>query len=148
MTVEEKACCLRIVDHYGVEPQEGMMIEECSELITALRHKARGRATVDEIIEELADVIIMAQQLAIVYGQSKVESKITEKLQRQIERIGKEKPQPKADVVTVVRCRNCAYYDKRTATNIDGLERCFCDVADNFVKATDFCSDAVQKEAD
>lgn len=92
MTVEEKACCLRIVDHYGVENQEGMMIEECSELITALRHKARGRASADDIIDELADVMIMAQQLAIVYGQRKVENRIIDKLQRQIERIGKEKP--------------------------------------------------------
>lgn len=52
------------------------------------------------------------------------------------------------DIEIVIRCRNCVYYDKRTAEIIDGLERCFCDVADNFVKATDFCSDAVQKEAD
>ena len=92
MTVEDKNCCLRIVNHYGVENQEGMMIEECSELITALRHKARGRATADDIIDELADVMIMAQQLSIIYGQRKVENRINEKLDRQIERIGAEKP--------------------------------------------------------
>lgn len=82
---------LRLLNHYGVLSQEGMTIEECAELITALHHKTRGRAAADEVVEELADVIIMTQQLRIAYGALKVDNKIAEKLARQIARIGKER---------------------------------------------------------
>lgn len=91
MTVEEKACCLRIVNHYGVTNQELKTIEECAELISALLHKARGRATVDEVVDEIADVMIMTQQLSFIYGQRKVDNRIKEKLDRQIERIRNER---------------------------------------------------------
>lgn len=91
MTVEEKACCLRIVDHYGVVNQELKTIEECAELISALMHKAKGSATADDVIDEIADVMIMTQQLSIVYGQRKVENRINEKLDRQLERIRNER---------------------------------------------------------
>lgn len=130
MTIEEKACCLRIVDHYGVENQEGIAIEECAELITALRHKARGRASADDIIDELADVIIMTQQLAIVYGQRKVEDRINDKLQRQLDRIGSEKPQPLSDVLEVVQCKDCIYFYEKCCINFSGVvktdENGFC----------------------
>ena len=91
MTVEEKACCLRIVDHYGVTNQELKTIEECAELISALMHNARGRATADDIIDEIADVMIMTQQLSIIYGQRKVDNRIREKLDRQLDRIRNER---------------------------------------------------------
>ena len=81
---------LRILTHYGIDPQEGMTIEECAELIAALRHKARGRAEEDEVIEELADVIIMTQQLRIAYGANKVDNMIAAKLDRQIKRINEQ----------------------------------------------------------
>lgn len=85
--------CWHILNHYGVKNQEEMMIEECAELIVALRHEARGRAELDEVIEELADVLIMAQQLRIAYGYERVDAKIAEKLKRQLKRI-----EGKADV--------------------------------------------------
>lgn len=87
----DSAVYLRLLNHYGVVSQEGMTIEECAELITALHHKTRGREAAEEVIEELADVIIMTQQLRIAYGARKVDSKISEKLDRQLERIRNER---------------------------------------------------------
>lgn len=87
----DSAVYLRLLNHYGVESQELMTIGECAELIVALRHKARKRATVDEVVDEIADVIVMTQQLRIAYGAKKVDSKIAEKLARQLDRIRNER---------------------------------------------------------
>lgn len=50
------------------------------------------------------------------------------------------------DVVKVIRCRDCAYYDEKTRKEIEGCEIAFCDIADGYIKATDFCSYAERKE--
>lgn len=52
------------IDHYGDEHQEGIAIEECSELIQAISHKHRNRK--HNIPEEIADVEIMLEQLKII----------------------------------------------------------------------------------
>ena len=49
---------------FGERKQEEMAVEECSELITAISHKHRGRD--HNIIEEIADVEIMLEQLKII----------------------------------------------------------------------------------
>ena len=49
---------------FGEEAQEGVAIEECSELIQAISHKHRGRE--HNIAEEIADVEIMLEQLKII----------------------------------------------------------------------------------
>ena len=140
MTVEEKRRCLLLVNHYGIETQEKMAIGECAELIVALRHKARGRATNDDVIDEIADVIIMTQQLSFIYGQRNVDNRITEKLDRQIERIKNEKPKTQPDVVKVIRCRDCKFYD-------DG-KYCCCTRLDMWTHEKDYCSRAERREAD
>ena len=53
---------------YGIKAQTWMAIEECAELANALAKRERGRATVDDVITELADVSIMVEQLAEYYG--------------------------------------------------------------------------------
>ena len=49
---------------FGDKAQEGVAIEECSELIQAISHKHRGRE--HNIPEEIADVEIMLEQLKII----------------------------------------------------------------------------------
>lgn len=51
---------------WGEENQIGMVTEECAELIVALAHMDRCRAQSVDVAEELADVIIMAEQLRLV----------------------------------------------------------------------------------
>lgn len=83
----------RIINTYGIAPQEDMAIEECSELIKALLKCRRNPSTgaVEVIIDEIADVKIILQQLEIIYGcQSEVENRVEYKINRQIERIEKE----------------------------------------------------------
>ena len=88
-----------IVDTYGPDKQIDMAIEEQSELIKALlkyRRKFNGDTTTGEemqelredIVDELADVKIMEQQLEIIFGCSdEVEKRIEFKIARQNKRM-------------------------------------------------------------
>lgn len=49
---------------WGISAQVEMCVEECAELIVALKHADRGRNSEVHVIEELADVVIMCAQLA------------------------------------------------------------------------------------
>ena len=69
--------------------QIGMFIEEVGELLTALNQHSRGRVDVDAVVTEIADVKIMTEQLALMYGYQKVDAEVERKLQRLEERIKK-----------------------------------------------------------
>ena len=53
---------------YGKEAQIGMAFEEMGELIVALNHYKRDRSDIQSIKEEIADVQIMMEQLALIFG--------------------------------------------------------------------------------
>jgi NTP pyrophosphatase (non-canonical NTP hydrolase) len=72
---------------FGIGPQRRMMIEEASELIEALVRQDRGRATNEDVITEIADVIIMCEQLCLVYGEKAVQAEITRKRARLADRL-------------------------------------------------------------
>lgn len=69
---------------YGQEAQLDMCIEECSELTKAICKYKRNKCmdTVDAIIDETADVIIMATQAAMIFGLSRVKDRIKFKVER------------------------------------------------------------------
>ena len=58
----------KCVEKWGLPKQLNQLTEECGELIVAVNHIRRGRITLDEFIEELADVQIMIEQLKYQYG--------------------------------------------------------------------------------
>ena len=60
---EREILCLAI-RKFGDRAQEEVAIEECSELIQAITHKHRGRE--HNLVEEIADVEIMLEQLKII----------------------------------------------------------------------------------
>lgn len=74
---------------FGPEKQKMMAVEECSELINALAKEQRGRVKDQDVITEIADVMIMMEQLAVLYGQGLVEAEKARKLDRLEERIRK-----------------------------------------------------------
>ena len=51
------------LDLWGFDAQVGMVIEECAELILALRKASRDIARKEDVIDEIADVRIMVEQL-------------------------------------------------------------------------------------
>lgn len=72
---------------YGFNAQRLMLIEEIGELLNAMAKLPRGRATSDDVIEELVDVAIMVNQMAVFYGWSKFQTKWGTKLLRLQERL-------------------------------------------------------------
>lgn len=86
----DKQKLLFIINSYGTKSQEDVAIEEMAELQKAiLKHRRyTGDETRAEIIDEIADVEIMLEQLKIIYSCKKeVESRIDYKIERQIKRI-------------------------------------------------------------
>lgn len=79
----------RIADMYGKEPQLVMLMEECGELIQACSKQLRRKdKSINNLIEELADVRIMIEQIEHLYGiKSFVEDEMEFKLKRQLERM-------------------------------------------------------------
>lgn len=67
---------------WGTVSQVNQAIEECSELILALRHYDRGKATLENVASEIADVEIMCAQLRCVFGQFFVDQAKDGKLKR------------------------------------------------------------------
>lgn len=82
-----RVSCLTLLDHYGLPEQMRQTIEECGELIVALRHFERGKATYADVVSEIADVIIMCEQMRFVFGPDDVNETIDQKLRRQMARV-------------------------------------------------------------
>ena len=81
---------LFIINTYGTRSQEDIAIEELSELQKAiLKHRRdANEITMSEIIDEIADVEIMIEQLKIIYSCTKeVQNRVYYKIGRQIGRI-------------------------------------------------------------
>ena len=58
----------KAISIYGKNAQLGMCIEEMSELTKEICKSKRGKDNKEEIIEEMADVYIMLEQLKIIFS--------------------------------------------------------------------------------
>jgi len=56
-----------IIKKYGNEHQIGIFTEECAEAIFAISKHRRGLAGTNSVVEELADLTIMIEQLKLIY---------------------------------------------------------------------------------
>ena len=86
-----------IADHYGIENQMRQLAEECSELAVEASHSARIGTTV-KIIEEMADVLIMMEQIVYLSGidRKDIDECIQYKLDRQMKRMKERKDEEDA----------------------------------------------------
>jgi len=95
----EEATLLLIeaVDKWGTEDQLRMAQEEAGELIAAINQYLRQRIPLLDVAEEVADVLIMASQVAEIIDRSSpglVDSLLGQKLHRLRTRLGN-KTEPK-----------------------------------------------------
>jgi len=67
---------------WGEEAQYDQAVEECAELITALKHFRRGKVDAGAVIAELADVTLMLGQLSYMFGDQKVAAAVENKLHK------------------------------------------------------------------
>ena len=94
MTDEQKSKCHKIADHYGEEHQMLKAVEEMAELTQAIVKTVHGDTLHEwEYPGELADVLIMAEQLKYLYencdsfSHDRVYKFIDAKLNRQLKRM-------------------------------------------------------------
>lgn len=57
-----------VVNEYGANIQSTICMEECAELIQAISKMKRGKDNRDNLIEEMADVYIILEQLKFIYN--------------------------------------------------------------------------------
>lgn len=78
-----------IARHYGYEAQREQFEEECAEAILAAQKVKRkcSNGNFINLAEEVADVLIMAEQMRILISQSLIDEFIQKKLDRQLQRI-------------------------------------------------------------
>lgn len=65
---------------WGEDAQYDQAVEECAELIIALKHFKRGKIGAQEVIDELADVTLMLGQLTWMFGEEDVQKTVAVKL--------------------------------------------------------------------
>lgn len=70
--IDQESLYRKAITCYGFPAQAAMAVEECSELTNAICKFRRGRVSDDDIITEIADVMIMCEQLASYFGKDKV----------------------------------------------------------------------------
>ena len=82
----------KIADYYGWNSQLKQLAEECSELSVESLHYIREGRGIERISEEMADVLIMIQQIVylIGHGYEDIEKYAEFKLDRQLRRIDRE----------------------------------------------------------
>lgn len=73
--IDSENLCRKAMEVYGFPAQAAMVVEECSELTNAICKFRRGRVGNDDIITEIADVMIMCEQLSYYFGKEKLNQK-------------------------------------------------------------------------
>lgn len=82
----------KIAVHYGYDAQREQFIEECAEAILAAQKCKRhgSKDNFEALCGEVADVLIMAQQIRLIMGAKVIDEIIDKKLNRQLGRIAHE----------------------------------------------------------
>lgn len=75
------------VAHYGKQHQKQKAVEEIGELLAELMREDDGRTSDARIVSEIADVMFMMEQLAVIYGRDAVADELRRKKRRTVRRI-------------------------------------------------------------
>ena len=76
-----KSIYKRAMEKWGLGPQLGMLQEECAELIMAVNKVNRRKTGAwENMIEELADVELMCEQIGTYVGRDKIKAVKAHKL--------------------------------------------------------------------
>lgn len=98
-TPEQVDVCKAAVDTWGADAQLDMVQEELAELIVALAHHRRRRATREEVIGEVADVAIVLVELQFLL---KIDDRqIAEAVARKMDRLRERVAEPSLHYGTV-----------------------------------------------
>lgn len=87
--ITQDEACRDIMRHYGIQPQKIKLMEELAELIQATAKSPVGIVS-DDMVEEIADVLIMIEQMKSAISPDQVRllhDMVSYKLRRQLTRM-------------------------------------------------------------
>lgn len=95
MNSNQKDMLEMIVSGYTYEQQREIFVEECAEAVKAVQKVKRAAVkspgafnkAVDELVSEVADVLITAEQMRLYLGEDRIDKAIDRKLKRQLQRM-------------------------------------------------------------
>ena len=91
MTRGQKSKCRRIAEHYGKKNQERQAVSKLCELQYVLTRRLEQRHAdwQNDLLDEMADCLVMIEQLRALYGieDEELTDRVNFKLNRQLERI-------------------------------------------------------------
>ena len=76
------------VQKWGRDAQFEQVVEECAELIAAIKHFRRDKVSEQVIVDELADVLLMVGQMVYMLGEDRVRSSVAAKVGKLKELLG------------------------------------------------------------
>lgn len=75
--------CYKLLEKHGVNSQIAKTVEELTELSLVLQHTLQGKATKEQVIEEIADCFIMLTQMKYAFcSEKKFNEVLNNKLQK------------------------------------------------------------------
>lgn len=92
-TAGQRSIMAEIINYYGHEPQKMMLLEEMAELQKEICKDMRYDPDLEAITEEVADVLIMMEQVQMMYriDETKLHEITNSKLRRQLKRMEEER---------------------------------------------------------
>jgi NTP pyrophosphatase (non-canonical NTP hydrolase) len=88
---DHKKLFQKAIDTWGIESQKMMAVGECGEFLAEFGRTAQGRSSPEKMIDEIADVIIMLNQCALIYGEDAVRARILYKIDKITQKLNKSK---------------------------------------------------------
>lgn len=77
-----KKLCKRAVSKWGVPSQKLQAVGEIGEFLTELGREGQKRSSPEKVIDEIADILIMMNQMAHIYGEQAVRDRIVIKIEK------------------------------------------------------------------
>ena len=84
---KNKENCKKILSHFGDKSQLLKTVEEATELSLSVQHFIAKKALYSDVVTEIADVIIMCEQMKTVFGAGLIEFEVDRKISRTIKLI-------------------------------------------------------------
>lgn len=79
---ELRKVSIAAIDAWGMDEQLLQLQEEAAELIAAASHYRRGAGRSQELLEEIADIEIMLDQMHVVFGDDAIAIAASPKIER------------------------------------------------------------------
>lgn len=87
---DHKKLFQRAISTWGEESQKMMAVGECGEFLAEFGRMVQNRSSSEKMVDEIADVIIMMNQMALMFGEDAVRERIKFKLSKITAKLDKE----------------------------------------------------------